>query len=610
MRGAIAVSFWLGVVAVSGVASSATTGRGDVRPEIAASSSPEGHAPPGDMPFDPILQDLSAAWAIPASGLDERVARLQKAGAALGLANLEGPAQALLIDDLGTPYERARAARALAPDLPAARAAMVRAAWFEGELGTAWSELVAATAAVGHHVESRSWLTLFLWHAIWGAALLGGGGFLLLALLVALPSLTRRLGAIPPELPPAARQATLGCLLLLPAALGEGPLGVLLAAAALAAVRGGASQRLALAAAGLLTLAAVYPLLDAAAAARVDLSRQATLAAAQQVERGVASPVERARVALHADVDSESGRAHALAERRAGALAQADSDFSRWLEGASPEALANAATVKFALGQREQAVDLLERAAWAGDDPVILFNLSQAYAGVVAIERQSDALVQAQALDADRTHLLVAHFGPGQFVDRPLRPTAWGPGDFWGVPSKTSVGSAEAVADILRQRIAPGRLGNGAPVAGAALLAALVLGTLLGGLLDRAGQGEADLRTRIAQLIENRLGDAAQRLRHLGELRRREALLARGERVFQMLVPGAAGLLGGRPFLAGVGFLWAAIITTLAFIGSGIPRQPLALGDWPDLVLPVVLAVGVAVHLGLTGLAIHLRERA
>lgn len=604
----MAVAFWLGIVAISGVAFSTTTELGDVRPEIVA--------PPGDSPPGPILQDLSAAWAIPANRLDERVARLQKAGVALGLANLEGPAQALLLDEVGTPYERARAARALAPDLPAARAAMARAAWSRGEPGTAWAELVAATDSVGHHIESRSWLWLLLWNAIWWAALLGGGGFLLLALLVALPSLTRRLGAISPELSASARLAMLGTLLLLPAVFGEGLLGVCLAAAALAAVGGGARQRLTLAAAGLLTLVAVYPLLDAAARARVDLGYLAIPAAAQQVERGVASPVERARVDLYADVDGDAGRARALAERRAGALAQADAGFSHWLAGSSPEALANAATAKFALGQRKQAVGLLERAAQAGDDPVIWFNLSQAYGGVVAIEDQNAALTRAQALDADRTHLLVAQFGPGQLVDRPLRAMVAGRVDSLGsTPSRaanaaSSAASAAAVADILRRRLAPGHLGTGALVAGVALLAGLVLGTMLGGLLERAGKGEADLRTRIAHLMENRLGDASERLKHLGELRRREALLARAERAFQVLVPGAAGLLGGRPMLAWAGFLWAAILMTLVFIRRGIPQQPLALGGWPDLVLPALLAAGALVHLGLTALAIRLRERA
>jgi hypothetical protein len=141
------------------------------------------------------------------------------------------------------------------------------------------------------------------------------------------------------------------------------------------------------------------------------------------------------------------------------------------------------------------------------------------------------------------------------------------------------------------------------------LLVALVLGSLAGGLLERAGQGEADLRTRIADLIENRRGDATERLQHLAELRRREAFQARAESFFQFLVPGAAGLLGGRPMLAWAGFLWAAIFLSLAFIGGSLPAQPLALGCWPELVLPFLLIVGFVGHLGLIHLAVRLRER-
>jgi len=607
--GAIVVCCWLGILILPGVALSATPEAGDVRPESTASRFTAIEPPPGVSLRDPILQKLSAAWAIPAAGLDERVERLQKAGAALGLANLEGPAQALLFDDVGSDYERARAARALAPELPAAHAAMARAAWAEGEPGTAWRALVQATGAVGRHVESRSWLGLFAWHAVWWAALLAGAGFLLLALAVALPSVTRRLEAVAPGLPAAARLAALGALLLLPAAFGEGLLGVVLAGAALAAVKGGGTQRLALAAAGLLTLAAVFPLLDAAAGARVDLAQQATLSASQQVERGVASPVERTRVADLAGVDAAAGRALALAERRAGAHAAADARFAKWMEGAGPEALANAATARFALGHRKEAVALLERAARGGDDPIILFNLSQAYGGVVAIESQNTALAKAQALDADRTHQLVATFGPGQMVDRPLRPQTPAPLASTSLEAGDGVSSRQ-VAASLRRRLAPGRLGHSPALAAAALLAALILGSLAGALLERAGQGEADLRTRIADLIENRLGDAAERLQRLAELRRREALQARAERFFQFLVPGAAGLLGERPVLAWAGFLWAAIFVSLALIGRSLPAQPLTLGCWPELVLPFLLVIGLVGHLGMVHVSLRLRERA
>ncbi len=554
----------------------------------------------------PILRALSAAWAIPADELDERVTRLRRAGAALGLANLEAPAQALLIDDTGTAYERARGARGLAPDLPAARAAFARAAWSQGEPATAWRELLAATAAVGHHVESRSWLRLAAWQAAAFALLWAGAGFLLLAAAVSLPALIRQLGVLAPDQPAAGRLAALGALLLLPAALGEGLFGVCCSAMALAALRMSTAGRLALAGAGALTLLAIHPFPDLAAGARTGLLRASTPLAAQLVERGVASPVEHARVARLSERDPLAARARGLAARRAGAFDDADALFSRWAEGAGPEALSNAASVKLALGEPEAAVTALELAAGGSDDPVILFNLSQVYGGLVRIEHQNAALARAQTIDQDRTHALVASFDAGQLVDRPLRPVA---ATLASGPAPAGVPSASAIAEGLRRRSAPGVLGRSPVPAAGALLGALLVGSLLGAVLGRTLRG-ADRGPRIAGLAEGRGGDTNDRLRRLGALRRREALRSRAESVFQVLVPGAAALLGGRPVLGLLSVAWGALVLAVAYVPAGVPPAPLALGTWPAVVLPLIVGVGVAVHAALTVLAVRWRGAA
>ncbi len=565
--------------------------------------------PLGDSRMDPlrdeILAHLTAAWAIPALELDERVSRLRQAAAGLGLANLEAPAHALLLDENAGPrLDRARGASTLAPELPAARAALASALWSEGEPGRAWSELGAATRGVAHHVEAESWLQASLWDLLWRAAWAAGAGFLLLVGAFTFHELTRRSRALAPMLPAPARAAALGVLLLLPAALGEGILGVLLAALTLGVAAGGFARRAALVAAALLVLAALHPLLERAAAERVAFANAGAYAAAQQVERAVGSPVERARVWRNADRDPLAARALALEERRRGLTEASAARFATLVDReAPPSLLNNAAATRLQAGDRRGARLLLERANEAGDDAILLFNLAQVYGSLVRIEDQNTALTEAQHIHADRVHALTAAFGPGQIAERPMR----GPGSAAAAAPPTL--APASLAASMRHRLAPGRLGARTLDTGFAILAATALGLLLGSGLTRAGRGEEDLRTRIAKLVENRGGDSSDRIQRLGILRAREAALARVERVLQLFVPGLAGLLAGRPWLAWLAVTWAAAGICLWTRSGGVVTPPLALGVWPELVAPWFLALAVLGHVALTAGSVLLKER-
>lgn len=596
------MALWLGVLRIAPAAAEVAP-----RPDAGSASvmSPLGETRLNPLE-DEVLRRLTAAWAIPSRQLDERVARLQQAGSALGLANLEGPAQALLLDETaGTPLERAQAARTLAPELPAARFALSRALWSDAEPVAAWREFAAGTRALAGAVEARSWVRTTLLQLSWVAASVAGMGFLLLSLAVGFPRLVRQLGVVAARVPAPARASMVATMLLLPAALGEGALGVALMAAAGAMAAGGGARRLSVVVAGGLLLAGLFPLLDRAAEARVELANAPLFAAAQHLQRGVASPAERARVWHAAHEDPAAGRALALEERRRGRLSAADARFETWLgRDRDAELLNNAASVKLARAQIDQAIGLLEQAADAGgDDPTILFNLSQVYGAAVMIEDQSQALSEAQAIDADRVHALAAVFGPGLMADRPIR-VASPPSEASRQPLDPAL-----VAGSLRSRVAPGRLGTSLPTAAGGLALALVLGVLLGRLLGRPGSGEDDLRTRIARLVENRSGDSAERIRRLGELRAREARLAQIERVSQVLVPGLAGLLAGRPWLGLVAFVWAAALACAVWLHGGPVPPPLSVGPAPELMLPWLLGVGLLIHVGLTGLSLMGKER-
>ena len=586
------------------------------RPEIDPVESPRGvdlealqQDPRMEPSRDPLLHQLSGAWAIPAQELRDRALRLRTAAAPLGLTNLEGPAQALLLDEnAGSLLDRAQASRMLAPELPAARAAMAQALWQGRQPGKAWAELKVATRQISAHVEARSWVEMTIWNLAWLTGLCAGAGFIFLALIEALPKLTRHVGAVAEDMPGAARLATIGALLLLPAALGEGFLGVLWVACAWNLTVGQGPRRTAIAAAALLVLVSLHPVLDRAASERVALANVQPWVTTQQVERGISSPVARERVWRHADGNVTATRAMALEARRRGLLEQADALFTELTARSAEDPknratlASNAASTKLALGDRVGALDLLEKAVAADDsDPVLYFNLAQAYGAVVRIEDQNAALKTAQRLDADRVQSLNRAFGPSQIAERHLlRPGS--------TPSSERLSGAAAAA-ALRRQVAPGRLGESPLAAATGLGAAAFLGLLLGWAFAKSGRDEGDLRTRIKKLVENRSGDSSDRIQRLAELRARESALVRLERFGQVLLPGFAGLRADQPLLGGLAFGVAALMGCLLTVGAGPVPAPLSLGVWPALMLPWVLIPALLAYVGLTGSAIWLRGR-
>jgi len=90
---------------------------------------------------DPVRAALWRAWATPLD-LHERVLRVQRAGLSAGIGDLDGPAWALLLDPaFGTKLQRAELAVELAPELPAAHAALASAQLDQGQIGAAAAAL-------------------------------------------------------------------------------------------------------------------------------------------------------------------------------------------------------------------------------------------------------------------------------------------------------------------------------------------------------------------------------------------------------------------------------------------------------------------------------------
>jgi tetratricopeptide (TPR) repeat protein len=557
---------------------------------------------------DPVGSELLRAWSLPARGLDERAESLQQAALGLGLRHMEGAARALLLDgSLGSPLERARAAARLAPELPAARFALAHALWSEGgsPLGVL-GELRAGLTAVPRHLEARVWVRATVLQAAAWALAAGGLLFLAVAGAAALRRAVGDLAGLPGSPPAASRFALLAGLLLVPAALGEGVLGLALAAAGLAFAYGPWGQRAAVAAAVALVLWGLFPLAERAAHSRAAIAADPVAQAALVVERSLPSAGELARVRFAAPEDPLAARALALRAKREGDLEAADAGFALLLEGADATLLNNAANVRLALGRTEEAIALYEEAAHQRHSAEILFNLAQAYGRAIRLDAQDRALRQAQQVDARQVADLAVLFAaaPGALGAVDLPP----PVEL--VEARLlDEAAASALAAAWRRQTAPGWLGTGARQAGLGAAGALLVGQLLGALLSRLpGSRDEAFYRGMARLLQSAGGSPARRMQRLAALRAQQARIERAEIVLSCVVPGAAGALGRRPWLGLVGAMLFAAALSAAWHRAGVVHDPLALGLGVGLALWAAGALAL-LYAGVTGLALSLRER-
>ncbi len=557
---------------------------------------------------DPVRLALEAAWRLPTGDLDERVRRVLRAGMAFGLRNLEGPARALLLDERAGPARaRARAAVRLAPDLPAARFALARALWREGEWNAARTELHAGVARIPRHLEAWLWARAAVLTALALAAVGGALLFLGVAGSAALPRAVRDLGGVPFAWPAPSRLAAVAGLLLLPAVLGEGALGVALALGALAFAYGSPMARVAVAGAAALLWVGLHPLLERAADAQTALSADPVAEAAWAVERGLASGAELARVEHAAGgADALAARAFAVRRKREGAVVEADGRFAALLDGADPSLLNNAAVVRLAAGRPHEAIDLYEAAAAAGTSAAVLFNLSQAYGRVIQLEEQNLALAEAQEIDPEVVADLTDVFGDapealavdlpvpvGQVMERLHAP-----------------GASRTLAASWRRRLAPGVLGGAALPGAVGFGAALLLGALAGVALRRLSDADGDdYYAGMARLLQRRGGDSSGRMERLAQLRARQARLARIELVISCVVPAAAGVLGRRPVLGLLAAFAFAAAASAWSLRAGTAPDPLAVGAGAVWIAAAGATLALAFGLLATGLALALRER-
>lgn len=552
---------------------------------------------------------LQRAWRSPGRTTEERAVATRNRALEFGILNIEPAARALLLrDQPGDRIERAEAAIQLAPELPLARMALARARWAEGEgVSASLSALADAVRAIPRHLESWLWLaaigTTLLATALVGGSLL----FLFLIACSAVPRAAHDLGDLfPGRMPTFARASLLGSLLLVPLLLGEGAVGAALIFFTIGYVYTSGADRLSVVLAAALLLAGLFPVARQAGHELASLGADPVADAAYAVDREVASTSELARLEAAASSDPLALQVLAVRARRDGDLEAADSYYRLLLaEGVlHASALNNAANVKFIMGDNERAIAMYEEISARYPDPIVFFNLSQAYGRAIRVDDLNRALTEAQRLDREAVAQLTRLQGELQepFVaDLPLSRDRIH-------DRMVHAAQGDEVTRVLRASVAPGLLGSNWELctgvfASMALFASLVLqrfrrsrscprcGARLCARCEPSSDG-ADLCASCIRLFRQpETTDSEQRTLRLNALKRRQAGLDLIAAISALAVPGSAGILAGRPAVSFACSLLFAIALASFVRREGAVADPLVAG-WAGSI--VILAVGAA----------------
>ncbi len=464
VRGAVLALGLIALASPLASAEEATVGgppdrAGHALQEIATQPSERGEAP-RRVPLS-LARLEQAWWREPTTPLERRAERVRAAADALGIPDVEALARAVLIDpSLGSRRERAAAAVLLAPGLPAAQLARAQAKWSESAgFGAALGALQEAFFALSHHLESRLWLEAtaltLLFVAVLAAALL----WIAARGLRAAPHAAHDVShALDPGMPDFAKAAVVAAGVLLPAALGEGILGVALVLFALGWWASDSRQRRALGAAALLVVVALGPLAGAAGRSLGSFSADPMVFASMASETGWLDPAAALRLEhAHAAGDPLATQVIARRARRTGDLAQAQALSARLLDdpgAATPALLNDAAHVRLALGDVPGAIEQYERAIELRPSADLWFNLAQAHVRALDMGSHEAALAAAQAFDPRRTGELTERLARSEetVVDLPL--------DSAALRARLRAAADPAAAAALRAPVAPGVIGD------------------------------------------------------------------------------------------------------------------------------------------------------
>jgi len=568
---------------------------------------------------------IEAAWFEPADSLEARVGHTRRTALERGVWNVDAAALALLASPRA-PLERAAQAVELAPDLPAARMELASALWLHGDSPLAAIRAAGdALAAFGRHPEGGLWLAGSLLAVLAGGLIAGGLVCIAVVGAFAAPHAAHDLGDLFwRRLHGFGRAGVLASLLLLPAVLGQGVLGVALGLAAVSAWRGGRGERRALVLAALAIVAGAHPVARLAGATLEALPSDPVARAALAASRGLVLPAEVQRLEAAADRDLLARQALASLARRADRLGRADAMYQSLVPKLpeDPVVLTNAANVRLHLGHMEAALDLYQRALEVGPSAVILYNLSQAYGRAFQVDDLTRTLEQAQALDGDLVADLTRLQGAqpeGFVVDLPLDNRR-----LWRRVVVLERG--EAWAADLRAWLAPGALGATPQAMGGALAAAVSIGFLLDRRVRRS-RWCARCGRRVCPRCHPEVSggelcgpchrlffqpeetDRQLRLARIEALREREARLDRAAWAASLALPGVAGVLARRPVRGLFGAVCFCVAAAALIWREGVVPDPLVAGTAGPFALACVASLAGLAYAVSVGTSLAVRRR-
>ena len=550
-----------------------------------------------------------------------RTAALRRIRLELGLGDLAGPAIAILRGaSEDEPEIHAQLARDLAPELPEIQMANGAAFWKAGDPGAALNSWLAAARAMTMDLEIRLWLieSLSLWVVliVLGASL----AFVALAAFMVFPHAAHDLGDLfSTRMPPFARFGALAALILLPLILGEGILGLALALFAVAFAYGKGRQRSVLIMAAMLLVIGLHPLARLASVTTTLLEEDPIAGSVLAVASGVESQADLERLERARADDLSAAHALAYHARRLGREDEARQRLDEIAQGfpTDPVMLTNRGNIEMRAGRIEEAIAYYEQADAVVESPILLFDLSQAYAAAFRMEEYEVTLAQAQELnDAQVAELssledaqLVADLGmPFDSLQNRL----------------ISLALARAPQQTVAQALAPGRLGERwLGTAGAFGLVVLVC-LLFADRFDHASRctrcghricGRCEETVWSEEICEDchhlfqnpQATDPSLRMARLQALSRRDALLDRAWLFGSLLIPGVAGFASRRPDLAISGLLLFGWTATWLAWPRGVFADPMGMGSaaWLCLAIPGVLSLLGYVGVVLQSLAIR-----
>jgi len=555
-----------------------------------------------------------------------------------GIRNLEAAARAVLIDRVsGDDVARAQVASDLAPDLPLAQMALLKALWKERgastELGTVLSNAFGATA---RHLEASIWLEQLLLRVLAWALALGAVAYFLLVFIRCIPLLMHDLTDLFPfEVPMYGRALLVGFFVLLPPALGEAIIGICLFFFFVGIYYGSWNHRLVLAFASAVWLVATFGVAPIAAQRLAVLGTDSVTKRSYDASYGWLSAPDAMLLEKEARSNTSAREAYAYWLAHRGRLEEADAlldGFVASREGMIPAFLMNnAANLKRKLGRTAEAITLYTQAEEQlvrdegsnRDRSIIAFNLASAYTESFKLAEHEQAIERAQALsEATVTELLSSSGGeigkgvdllpPAKFFREQLFRETHGPLPILPIEKQLLAGwSAQTSVRSILSFVIVFAIACGLSIRRQASFRCRSCGRRCCPHCQEECSCKEELCVTCARLLRKpETIDVSLRVARISELKVWNQHRARRDFFLSLFIPGFAGVVSSRPFLALVSIVTAVVIPIAWRADALGAPDPMLMGGVEQIILCAAAATAFLIYAFTLALGLSLRRYA